>query len=265
VEQILNSVDVEGSGILPNRPLIGIAAQSQGPISDELSPSWIMGQRYVQVLTACGGVPWIIPLVENDEDTLTSIYEHLDGIMLTGGVDVDPANYQEDRHPLCGITDLPRDWTEMRLVRWALRDDKPVLGVCRGLQIINVAVGGTLYQDVETQFAGALQHDWDGPQARSNLVHSVTVERRSRLAHILGRDETPVNSLHHQAIKNLAPALMPSAWAPDGLIEAVEGLNGQYLVAVQWHPEELADTMAPMRQLFASFVEAASACRLAKL
>jgi putative glutamine amidotransferase len=265
MEQPLKGVSVEESGVSPKRPLIGIVAQTHEPCGGEMSLTWIVGQKYVRVLTACGGVPWIIPLVENDENTLISIYEQLDGILLTGGVDVDPSNYQEDRHPLCGETDLPRDWAEMRLVRWALRDHKPVLGVCRGLQIINVAVGGTLFQDVESQFAGALKHDWDGPPTRDSLVHSVKVESRSRLARILGLQETPVNSMHHQAIKDLAPGLMPSAWAPDGLIEAVEGVNGQYLVAVQWHPEELAETMAPMRQLFASLVDAATACRSAKI
>jgi putative glutamine amidotransferase len=219
-----------------------------------------MGQCYVRALTTCGGVPWVIPLLQGDQQTLAEIYARLDGVMLTGGVDVDPQNYSEERHPLCGKTDPPRDWTETQLIRWALRDGKPILGVCRGIQILNVAAGGTLYQDVRAQRSGAIKHDYfpmDGPYARDMLVHPVRVTADSRLASILGAEQTQVNSMHHQAIKDLAPGLRATALAPDGVIEGIEGANGQYVVGVQWHPEELVETMPSMRQLFASFVQAA--------
>jgi putative glutamine amidotransferase len=250
------------------RPVIGIASQTLEAIPGQLPKTWIMGQRYVHVLTAAGGLPWIIPLLTGDEDTLASIYAHLDGILLTGGVDVDPSCYREDRHPLCGKTDPPRDWTETRLVRWAMRDHKPVLGVCRGIQVINVAAGGSLYQDVQAQVRGAIRHDYfptNGDCTRDQLVHTVRVEPRSRLRNILGTEEVQVNSMHHQAVKELAPGLVPSAFAPDGVIEGLESGNGQYLIGVQWHPEELADTMAPMRQLFASFLAAATEYSLNRL
>jgi putative glutamine amidotransferase len=148
----------------------------------------------------------------------------------------------------------------MHLIRWAVRDGKPVLGVCRGIQVLNVAAGGSLYQDLRAQRGNGIKHDYfpmDGPYSRDMLAHGVRVTPGSRLAGILGAEETQVNSMHHQAIKDLAPGLLASAVAPDGLIEGIEGANGQYVVGVQWHPEELVETMPAMRQLFASFVEAA--------
>jgi putative glutamine amidotransferase len=243
------------------RPVIGIATQTMEAIPGQLPATWIMGQRYVRVLASLGAVPWVIPLLLEDEETLRAIYERLDGVFLTGGVDVDPACYQESRHPLCGKTDLPRDWTEARLVRWAMRDRKPVLGVCRGIQLINVAAGGTLYQDVQAQVPNAIKHDYfptNGNYTRDQLVHKVRVAPGSRLGEILGGPEVDVNSMHHQAVKDLAPGLTATAFAPDGLIEGVEGTSGQYLMAVQWHPEELAETMTSMRRLFTSFLAAAA-------
>jgi putative glutamine amidotransferase len=245
--------------------VIGIATQTLEAVPGELPPTWIMGQRYVRVLTGCGAVPWLIPLLQGDEETLAAIFPHLDGVFLTGGVDVDPGAYREARHPLCGKTDPARDWTETRLIQWADRDHKPVLGVCRGVQIMNVAAGGTLYQDVQAQRPGAMRHDYfptaAGTYRRDQLTHDIRVEPHSRLHTILGAEQTPVNSMHHQAIKDLAPGLVATAFAPDGVIEGVEGRNGQYLVGVQWHPEELADSMTSMRRLFTSFLEAAMAYR----
>jgi putative glutamine amidotransferase len=249
------------------RPVIGIAMQSLEAVPGERPPCWIMGQRYVRVLVNEGAVPWLIPLLD-DEETLRRIYDQLDGVFLTGGVDVDPANYGESKLELCGQTDPPRDWTEMRLVRWALADHKPVLGVCRGIQVINVAAGGTLFQDVMGQRPHAIKHDYfpsPGGHQRHDLVHGILVTEDSHLAQIMGTANVQVNSMHHQGIKDLAPGLVPSAVAPDGLIEGVERSNGQFFIGVQWHPEELTETSPPMRRLFRAFLDAArpasSACR----
>jgi putative glutamine amidotransferase len=251
---------------VPKPPVIGVATETFEPTAGQLNPAWIMEQRYIRVLADLGALPWIIPLLDGQEETLKSIYARLDGVFLTGGVDVDPACYREPRHPLCGKTDPPRDGVEAQLIRWAIRDRKPLLGVCRGLQMLNVVAGGSLFQDVGAQVPGVIQHDSNVPNdgnASNGLVHQVRVKPASRLRAILGADEIGVNSTHHQAIKELAPGLVPCAWAPDGLIEAIEGEDerGQFLLAVQWHPEVLADTMAPMRQLFQSFLEAASSDR----
>jgi putative glutamine amidotransferase len=212
------------------------------------------------VLTAAGALPWPIPLLQDDEETLRAIYEKLNGLFLTGGVDVDPANYGEQRHERCGKTDPARDWTEMTLVRWATVDKKPVLGVCRGIQAINVALGGTLYQDMQAQYPNGIKHDYFPPAGgytRESLVHSADIASGSRLAQILGRDRVEVNSMHHQGIKTVAPGLLATARAPDASIEGIEGCGASYLIGVQWHPEELASSQPDMRRLFSSFIEAA--------
>ncbi len=255
---------------MSQRPVVGVATQSLEPIPGKLPPCWVMGQRYVRVLAAAGAVPWLVPLLHGDEDTLRAIYERLDAIFLTGGVDVDPACYGEDRHERCDRADPARDWTEITLVRWALADDKPVLGVCRGIQVINVACGGSLYQHVPEQRRSDVKHDCfpspagaapGQPYTRDYLAHPVRVESRSRLGRLLGQDEVPVNSMHHQGIKRLAPGLRASAHAPDGLIEGVEAVGSEYLLGVQWHPEELAERHAHQRRLFTDFIAAAAGCR----
>jgi putative glutamine amidotransferase len=190
------------------------------------------------------------------------IFDRLDGIFLTGGVDVDPSRYGEPKHPKCGNTDPDRDAIELMLLEHAMATKKPVLAVCRGIQILNVAAGGTLYQDVTEQVPAAMKHDYfPTPErpSRSYLAHEITVKSDSRLGHILGDSVVPVNSMHHQAIKDLAPTLRATAFAPDGIIEAVEGTNGQFLMAVQWHPEELADSQPGMKRLFTAFVDATAA------
>lgn len=241
-------------------PIIGIATQTLDAIPGELPLCWVMGQRYVRVLVDSGALPWLIPLFPDNLGLLRDIYDRLDGIFLTGGVDMTPGAYGEVRHERCGRTDPARDTVEMELIRWAKADDKPVLGVCRGIQVINVALGGTLYQDLAAQYAGAIKHDYFPPlggYTRSSLVHDVRVAPHSRLAGVLGSLELPVNSMHHQGIKTLAPGLQPSVTAPDGLIEGIESPESPFLVGVQWHPEELADSQPSMQRLFSEFLEAA--------
>jgi putative glutamine amidotransferase len=244
------------------RPLIGVATQTLPPIEGERPPCWIMGQRYIEALRATGAAPILLPLLTHDPDAMRDIFDRLDGVFLTGGVDVDPSRYGENKHPLCGTTDPDRDAIELMLLKHAMDHHLPVLAVCRGIQILNVACGGTLYQDVSAQVPAAMKHDYFPTPAnpsRTYLAHDITVTPGSLLADILGETVVSVNSMHHQAIKDLAAGLKPTAFAPDGIIEAVEGTNGQYLIAVQWHPEELADSQPGMRRLFSSFVEAAAA------
>jgi putative glutamine amidotransferase len=223
-----------------------------------------MSQRYIRVLVQSGALPWMIPLVADDPDTLRGIYDELDGVFLPGGADIDPANYGEDRHPRCDTSDPPRDAVELMLVRWAMADRKPVLGVCRGLQIVNLATGGTLYQDIAEQMPGAIKHDYfpfGGRYGRDYLAHEVTVEPRSRLSEIYGDGALKVNSMHHQGVRRLGERLAATAVAPDGLVEGLESVDGSYLVAVQWHPEVLVDNSPPTRRLFESFIEAATLYR----
>lgn len=241
------------------RPIIGIPTQTQEAVPDKLPACWIMSQRYVRVLASAGALPWLIPLLEDDPETLHGVYQQLHGVFLTGGVDIDPSTYGEKRDESCGVSDLARDWTELTLIRWAIGDQKPVLAVCRGIQVLNVAGGGTLYQDLNAQ-ADRIKHDYwptQGGYPRNLLSHSTRIVESSRLSQILGTPNVEVNSMHHQGIKSLAPGLRPSAFAPDGLIEGVEAANGQFMIGVQWHPEELVEGQASMRRLFAAFIEAA--------
>jgi putative glutamine amidotransferase len=256
---------------MTRRPVIGIPTQTLqtlGGIPADFPPSWVMSQRYILTLTAAGAIPWMIPLVGNDEETLRGIYDQLDGVFLPGGADIDPDSYGEDRHPLCDKTDPPRDAVELTLARWAMEERKPVLGVCRGVQLINLAAGGTLYQDLKEQFAGSIKHDYfpfGGQFARDYLSHDVRIEERSRLAEILGVSALKVNSMHHQGIKELGAGLVASAYAPDGLIEAAETTGDSFLIGVQWHPEALTEKDERMRRLFAAFIEAAGDYRSSRL
>jgi putative glutamine amidotransferase len=226
-----------------------------------------MSQRYILTLTAAGAIPWLIPLV--DDETLRGVYEQLDAVFLPGGADIDPATYGAEPHPLCDKTDRERDRVEVTLARWALEEEKPVLGVCRGMQLINVAAGGSLYQDLAQELPGALKHDYfpfrGQSYTRDYLAHEVRVVEGTRLAQLMGAGPLRVNSMHHQGVKTLGQGLLPTAIAPDGLIEAIEGDCDAYLVAVQWHPEALTDNDPRTRAIFADFVAAAAEWELSEV
>lgn len=242
------------------RPVIGITTQTQEAVPGQLPRCWIMGHTYITSLSTVGALPWVIPLIAGDMDTLRSIYERLDGVFLPGGVDMNPAMYGEELSELCGRLDPDRDVVEISLARWALEDHKPILGVCRGLQVMNVAAGGSLYQDVLAQHPDAIKHDYypyTGEFTRDMLVHDVNIEPGSRLAALLGSQRFMVNSMHHQGIRRLAPGLQATSSAPDGLVESIEAPNGQFAVAVQWHPEEFVHRDAATRRLFTGFLSAA--------
>lgn len=244
------------------RPVIGITTQTLQAIDgipSGLPESWVMNQRYFLAATIVGGVPWMVPLLDDDEDTLAEIYDRLDAILIPGGVDMDPSTFGEARHPKLGAVDPARDRVELQLVRWALADRKPVLGLCRGIQVINVALGGSLYQDIEAQVPEAIKHDYF-PTAgfeRDHLAHEVTVAVGSRLHTLMERPRFLVNSMHHQGIKTLAAPLVPAAAAPDGLVEAVELGAEHFCVGVQWHPEVFELTDPHTRHLFRAFIRAA--------
>ena len=250
------------------RPVVGIPTQtlqSLGGISESIPPSWVMSQRYILTLTTAGAIPWMIPLV--DDATLRGVYDELDAVFLPGGADIDPLTYGAAPHPLCDKTDRERDRVEVSLARWALEEQKPVLGVCRGMQLINIAAGGTLYQDLATEKQGSIKHDYFPFSAqnysRDYLAHEVTVNEGSRLAGIVGAGSLRVNSMHHQGVRDLGAGLVATAEAPDGLVEALEGEDDSYLVAVQWHPEALTDNDERTRRLFTDFIAAGAAWRRA--
>jgi putative glutamine amidotransferase len=243
------------------RPLIGVTTQTLQAIDgipEGLPHSVVMNQRYYHAVASAGAAPVLIPLLD-DMETLHAIYERMDGILIPGGVDVDPAAFGEHPHERLGRIDPARDRVEIQLVRWAVEDRKPVLGLCRGLQVINVALGGTLYQDLDAEYPNAIKHDYFPTYgfSRDHLAHQIAVQPGSRLRRALADASVPVNSMHHQGIKALASSLVASAVAPDGLIEAAESPNDAYVVGVQWHPEVFELSEPSSGDLFCDFVAAA--------
>lgn len=245
------------------RPLIGVPTQTLQAIDGipaGLPHSWVMNHRYLMALASVGGAPILLPLLDRDETTLQAIYERLDGLFLAGGVDLEPASYGAVCHGATGRTDAARDAVELALTRRALEDGMPILGVCRGMQILNVARGGTLVQDTTLLFPGAIKHDYFPTEgfARDYLAHVITPVPGSRLARSFGTDDVPVNSMHHQGVERMGESLVATAHAPDGLIEALEGIGDAWVVGVQWHPEMLIDQDAPTRHLFETFIAASA-------
>jgi putative glutamine amidotransferase len=245
------------SGAPQRRPLIGVPTGRERSQRFFGLPIYIMNQTYVRTIENLGALPVLIPL-QMTEATLRGIFERLDGLLLPGGEDIDPANYNQDRHPQLGSTDSERDRTEMLLARWAIEEGMPMLGVCRGAQVMNVVCGGTLWQDLTTQTPNLAKHDYFPPTfERFRISHQVNITPDSHLAAALG-NVSEVNSMHHQGIQQVGAGLRVSAIAEDGLPEAVEVAELPFTVGVQWHPEELAKTDELSAGLFLSLVEAAS-------
>jgi putative glutamine amidotransferase len=213
---------------------------------------------YVVGVAEAGGAPVVLPPVA-DARTTESLLDGLDGLLLSGGSDLDPGYYGEEPVPELGITLPERDRFEMALLERALRRGIPIFGICRGMQILNVALGGTLYQDLPSQMDHAvlLGHRQETPKWEP--THEVEVDGGSKVAEIMGSDELKVNSYHHQAIKDLASGLVPVACAPDGVIEAVESvdLSQRWLIGVQWHAEAMRAAGPGHRNLFEAHVCAA--------
>jgi putative glutamine amidotransferase len=240
------------------RPLIGCTTYRK--TADNNPPIELFGIRpaYIEAIVAAGGIPILIPLGLSEEDLLTVLAE-VDGLLLPGGGDVAPSLYQgvSDHATIAGV-DPDRDRVEFALVRAAVAQQKPLLAICRGHQVLNVALGGTLWEDVYSQMHGAALHDYYRSHPLNHLAHSVDVCPGSCLAHYLAKPQTQVNSLHHQGIRRLAPELAVAAVAPDGLIEAVEAPGHPFALGVQWHPENLIHDDPSMLALFRGLVEAAS-------
>jgi putative glutamine amidotransferase len=230
---------------------IGITGNSQGMSSSATSsdfggfgvrpPLYLISQDYCKAIIASGGIPVFIPPIA--DDMIPDLLESLDGILFSGGVDIDPVEYHEQAHPLLGELDHERDRFELALFKHVWNETTlPVLGVCRGVQLMNVALGGTLWQDLPSQRPSHVHHSQT--DHRYKAVHPVRVDPESRLGSLLPKI-IAVNSLHHQGIKDLAPSLKATAWSPDGLVEAAEDPTHPCRLAVQWHPENLSMASYP--------------------
>jgi len=235
------------------RPLIGITTSTQ--TEPDRPPRFRLNQAYARAVELAGGAPVLIPSLGPTE-ALYAIFDALDGLLLPGGADMQPSTYGAEPHPMLESVDPALDETELALARWALAEEKPVLGICRGQQCINVAAGGTLFQDIPSEVPGALAHR---VEPRDTIAHPIEVEPDSRLADLLGATQVRVNSLHHQAVRDVAPGFIVVARAPDGVIEGIERPDHRFAVAVQFHPEELVPGHAASERLLQRFIaEAAS-------
>lgn len=232
-------------------PLIGITASTNSKAEDRLPAA------YSSAVQAAGGAPLLIP-INFPLQAVPDLIGKLDGLLLSGGGDIDPSCYPAKAPDKCeGI--LPaRDRLEFELLKFAEQKGLAVLGICRGMQVINVFRGGTLYTDLPSQYSTRLVHNTADDLGRDYLAHQVTIESGSLLRHLLGKSSLPTNSFHHQAVMQTGNNLQVSAHASDGLVEALEDPTQKFFVAVQWHPECLQDH-EPQKRLFRAFIQAAQA------
>lgn len=207
---------------------------------------------YVTALENAGLIPLIVPPLSSAR-AAASVLDSVAGLVLTGGGDIDPALYGEKRHEKVHSVNAVRDATEAALIQEARSRGMPVLAICRGIQMLNVALGGTLVQDIASQCTTDIAHDEDGP--RDSRTHEIAIEPGSLIASAVGAEHVTVNSFHHQSVKKLADGMRVTARSPDGVIEGIESTDEKWWVmAVQWHPEEMTDSPEPWdRGLFKAF------------
>ena len=234
------------------KPLIGITTNQSKTVYGQ--PTVMLMQVYINAVMQAGGVPVLIPSMVSD-DGWDAVYARLDGILFSGGGDIGLERSPGAPHPRIDDVDPARDAIELKMVRAAANDGKPFLGICRGCQVLNVALGGTLYTHIPDQLPNALDHSYPG-NMRTILVHEVKIEEGTHFAEIFAEPIINVNSLHHQGLKDISPALRVAGHSPDGLVEAIELPEHPFGLAVQWHPEWLTDQQGTM-SLFRKFIETA--------
>lgn len=231
------------------KPIIAITCDY-----DHISQNSKMHQTYYRAVSKFDGLPVLLP--GNNIEDISNILSIVDGILLTGGDDVDPLIYDESPHIELGDINPYRDEFEIELTRCAIDLGIPILGICRGAQVINVAMGGNLYQDIESQLKNAsIKHrqkapDWYG-------THNVVLDKGSGLYNMVEQEVIKVNSFHHQAIKEIAPGFNATGHAPDGVIEAIEMINHPFVIGVQWHPEKMLDNYDHAQFIFENFIKSA--------
>jgi putative glutamine amidotransferase len=244
----------------PEAPLIGITPDTVAGLSEasrnRAEPLLVLQQRYARAIQEAGGVPLILPIVAS-EAARRRIADAVDGILVSGGnFDIHPKRYGEEPIKALGQIKEERTEFELALISLALERDLPLLGVCGGAQAINVVLGGSLYQDLQSQLASALEHQRGALKDQGG--HRVRIHEGTRLKRIVGRKELVVNTTHHQAVKKLGRGLVANATAEDGVIEGLESERHPFVVGVQWHPEFLIHRDACQRKIFSALV---SACK----
>ncbi|WP_162012333.1 gamma-glutamyl-gamma-aminobutyrate hydrolase family protein [Streptococcus sp. S784/96/1] len=245
-------------------PIIGISASiivDQGGMFPGYHRAYV-NEDYVHSITQNGGIPMILP-VSSDREVLDGYMEGIDGLLLSGGHDICPLNYGEEPSPKLGDTFPARDQFDFALLEKAKEKNIPILGICRGAQIINVNHGGTLWQDLSYANQPFLKH-WQ-EHYPDLATHSVILEKDSLLMQIFGQEKMLVNSFHHQIVREVGDNLRVVARAMDGVVEAIEHTDYRFMIGVQWHPEMLHKSMLEMNQLFKAFIEEAKVKPVARV
>lgn len=232
------------------RPLIGLVCGHQSETPDR----YYVNSAYLQAVIKAGGTPILIPYQPKEQ--IYQIISLLDGLVLPGGVDVDPNRYGESPVVKCGEIDPFWDELDLLATGFALERGLPILAICRGMQVLNVALGGTLVQDIPSQIKDPLKHSQEAP--RWYATHDITVEQASLLGRIWGNALTRVNSFHHQSVGKVGRGLRIVATAPDGVIEAVESTDHPFVLGLQWHPELMINDYPAANRIFQHFIEACS-------
>lgn len=242
------------------QPLIGITT---GEIINHTNPwspiTYGQSHTYSDSVFGAGGIPVLIPITDNME-ALKAIYDRLDGILFTGGNDIDPELYKQDQHAKTKDVSKKRDQVELNLMKWALADNKPILAICRGFQLLNVMRGGSLYQDIDSEVEGASDHAASTAKKDvEHIAHHLTVDKESIFGQIIQSSDISANTHHHQAIKDIAPNLQVTARAEDGIIEGVEIPTAKFALGVQCHPESLQNIEPKWNLVFKAFIQKSSA------
>ncbi len=234
------------------KPIIGITCDYDYTLEDNKAYG-----GYVRAIARFGGLSVLLPANSVVED-IPQILEFLEGILIIGGDDIAPSFFGESPHSKLGEVNPYRDKFEIELTRQAISNDMPILGICRGIQVINVAMGGTLYQDIESQFEGTcICHRQRAPKWYG--IHEVYLNHQSRISNVFGHHAIQVNSFHHQAVKDIAPGFDVVGHASDGVIEAIEGRDRLFTVGVQWHPERMFGRYEHADNIFNEFINVANA------
>ncbi|MGD8244067.1 MAG: gamma-glutamyl-gamma-aminobutyrate hydrolase family protein [Anaerolineae bacterium] len=239
-----------------NPPVIGITGYADRSARPPNVSTFALARTYVRAVAMSGGAPMIIPPYL-ESPALRGAFEGIAGLLLSGGGDIHPSFFGETDSGLLWRIDRERDQSELSLARWALEENRPVLAICRGIQTLNVAAGGSLIQDIPTQIPNALAHSCIAGRPLPDIAHQVSVDPGSCLAALIGAGDVGVNSAHHQAVKAVGDRLVAVAHAPDGVIEGLEALSHPFCLGVQWHPEAMVDSTPIMRRLFEGLIEAA--------
>jgi putative glutamine amidotransferase len=238
--------------IVTPKPLIGVSGSMLASIKYLNYHFSYVSDYYIKAIVNAGGIPVIIPLVR-DTSVIPLQIKNLNGLIMSGGADINPLRYNEEPTSSIGVIHPERDEFDNALLKTALKQHIPVLGVCRGHQFLNVFHGGTLHQDIERGIKNAYEHKQSGNHEFG--TQSILIKKDSWLYKVLGKDQLVVNSLHHQSVKDLAPGFKITAEARDGVIEGIEKKEGSFCVGVQWHPEMMHERNSEMMKLCKAFIK----------